>query len=399
MTNPADLPKDVLNDGGEAKFVALASGLKVPNQFLNYLILKNLADAESMALLAAREEDLKVDIFDVLSAEGVPVTDIGEKMAIKKLWVACKKPMKEGGPSSSSVVAPVEPVGLDPVIEGDVKKIWFSTHGFVLPDAWLLQPEAQKQLWKDVQLEYPRVQVILLARLRLASSTSTARGTTVAFAPGQLPQATSDIADMVHGGVEVFTRIRAFLYTLSYVSIRKPGFLPLQAAIFGSEKIFALCLGNSGRPPPVSFLCEAWASTILSWSEHVRVTGEPLKNCIMSTGAWEHKWKFQAAAGSAAPDTDLPPELLGEVKRLRLECSHQQSQNDQLRRQLRNAGNGGNDNRDRGVKNGGNDNRDRGKRMERGAKDQGGKGGKPDKNRHQQQRGGGLDRDRSPRKR
>ena len=96
---------------------------------------------------------------------------------------------------------------------------------------------------------------------------------------------------MVHGQVEVFTRARAWFMTIAYVSIRRTGFLSLQAAIFASEKIMSLCLRTTdGVAPPIHFLVTAWAATISFFSEQVRVQNVTLESLVRSTGAWEHFW-------------------------------------------------------------------------------------------------------------
>ena len=65
--------------------MAVAAAAKVAILFLNYVIAKSFADAESIALLAARKEDLKADLFDLLATESIPFADVRQEVAIKKL--------------------------------------------------------------------------------------------------------------------------------------------------------------------------------------------------------------------------------------------------------------------------------------------------------------------------
>ena len=122
-----------------------------------------------------------------------------------------------GGPATQSGAVSsftTEPDRLEPGVEAAIAKLWLSAHGFITPDAWLLQPETQKQIWKDVHNSNgSRLPVILIERLRLASSFSpSSSGTTCSFKPGDVVRATTTIADSVFGAVEVFTRMRAFLF-------------------------------------------------------------------------------------------------------------------------------------------------------------------------------------------
>ena len=256
--------------------------------------------------------------------------------------------------------------GLPHEVELDIKRLWSETHGFVLPDAWLLQTTSQKSLWKEVNNSPPKVEVMLMEQLRLASSTIRNPGA---------------MLDTIHGPTEVFMRARAWFFTISYVSIRRKSFLPLQAAIFGSEKIMALCL-KSNNQPPTSHLAEAWAATVSYFGEQVRVSGKDLEQYVMNTGAWEHKRSSSGNAngGSRGGTVDLPSDLQDELRRVRAEARATQAANDRLRLELRNANNGGGNNYAK------ND-------WHKGGKSKGGKGhgkskGKKDHN----------DRERSPRR-
>ena len=53
--------------------------MKVPAVFLNFLKQKNIADADSVGLLAAKEELLEEHVIKMLAAADVKITDITEK--------------------------------------------------------------------------------------------------------------------------------------------------------------------------------------------------------------------------------------------------------------------------------------------------------------------------------
>lgn len=301
----------------DSQFMSMAEGLNVPKVFIDFLKSERFADRESMSFLAPSEESINAEIFEVLKADGKEITELTDRIAIKKLWKACRVQSNRSG--SAAVDAKQEPEGLPHEVELDIKRLWSESHGFVLQDAWLLQTFSQKSLWKEVNNSAPKVEIMLMEQLRLASSIIRNPGT---------------MLDTIHGSIEVFTRARAW-------------FLPLQAAIFGSEKIMARCLkSNNGQQPPTSHLAEAWAATVGYFGEQVRVSGKDLEQFVMNTGAWEHKWSFSVngSGGSRVNTVGLPPDLQDELRRVRAEARATQAANDRLRLELRNATNGGGNN-------------------------------------------------------
>ena len=150
-THPPPAPGNFLcpsiqSDFMAAQFISMAEGMKVPKIFLEFLHTKGLDDCESMAVLAADEQSIPRDIFEMLKAEGKEIMDLADRIAIKKLWVACKASGKFG--TGSSADARAENEGIPREVEIHIKSQWSNAHGFVLPDAWLLNAVLQKALWK-----------------------------------------------------------------------------------------------------------------------------------------------------------------------------------------------------------------------------------------------------------
>ena len=132
--------------------------------------------------------------------------------------------------------------------------------------------------------------------------------------------------------------------TTSFCSISTPDFLDLQVAIFGSDTILALALKtDGGQHPPTHHLAAAWAHTIQYFSEQVRITGKPLSSFVQNTGAWEHRWTWSRPGNNNGEaggnrETDLPREIVSEMRRLREEARLNQAANDRLKAELRSYG-------------------------------------------------------------
>ena len=99
-------------------------------------------------------------------------------------------------------------------------------------------------------------------------------------------------ADPVNRPFEFWARCNAWFITMSYCSIRRPEFMDYQTAIFGAQKIYGfLQMSYHNQHPPLSFFLAAWAATLHTWGEQVRISeGSTLKSLIINTGIWEHRW-------------------------------------------------------------------------------------------------------------
>ena len=326
---------------GIAKLKSVAVGLEIPEEFFAFLTKSGVGDCESLALMAANELGVRTDIIEVAKAGSVKL-ELKGVVGVTKLWLACRKIMDSPALLRQVQEDPKPSVGLPVEVETDLKKKWVKKHGFTIPDAWLVNEEMQKNIWKDVMAEPPKVDILLLEQLRLATSLTRSSCTLLKATPGMQVEATSSNAEMIGGPMEVFMRARAWFITTSFCSSGDPDFLSLKVAIFGSDKIMNLALQtDKGQHPPTNFLAAAWAQTIQYFGEQVRISGKPLADFVQNTGAWEHKWTWKSnyeSRGSNNRESDVSNELAAEMKRLRVEAKANQAANDRLREDLRSAG-------------------------------------------------------------
>jgi hypothetical protein len=325
------------------KMEQMIKDLDLPKELLLWLTKAGVADPESFALMAAKEDDVNVEIVAVAKAAKVEL-DLKGVISVKKLWRLCRRILDTPQLSTQLAVQPKETDGLPEDVELELKEKWRKRYAFLLPDSWLVNEQMQKKMWRDVICTPPKVDIILLEQLKLATSLTRSSCTMLAVFPGRHTEAASSNADMVSGPMEVFMRARAWFMTMSFCSVGTPDFLDLQVAIFGSDKILSLALKtDGGQQPPVHFLASAWAQTIQYFAEQVRLTHKPLAEFVQNTGSWEHRWtwsrpKNNVGSGNSHRDTDLPAEIVAEMKRLREESRINQSLNDRLRTELSSFG-------------------------------------------------------------
>ena len=149
------------------QFSDLAKSCKVPDGFMNIMGASGIEDAEAFALLACDEKEVKTDIFPIAAAQDTEVLKaIVDQVAVKKLWLACRKAGAIG--TSASTQQSVE-VGIPDETDSDIKERWRAVHGFTLPDSWLLSKPLQKKLWLAINASPVAVEQILMENLRLLS--------------------------------------------------------------------------------------------------------------------------------------------------------------------------------------------------------------------------------------
>jgi hypothetical protein len=133
------------------------------------------------------------------------------------------------------------------------------------------------------------------------------RGNLVGINPGGLLERVEIIADSIERAFELWIRIRAYLYTLSMVSILTPDWFPFQAAQTVSEQLLVFMTDTyKGHSPDMDFLIGAWGATSLYFSETTRVQKLTPKVVFTDIGKWQHKWSWIPSPVITAEIGDLP---------------------------------------------------------------------------------------------
>lgn len=110
-------------------------------------------------------------------------------------------------------------------------------------------------MWRDANSIPPQVSVWLAETLRRMSCIDKSVGRQLSIVPGKAAEALEGIADGVARPFELYIRICAFFVTLSYVSVTRPSWSPLQMAVQASEQILGhIMCTYEGKSPPTSFL-------------------------------------------------------------------------------------------------------------------------------------------------
>ena len=112
-----------------------------------------------------------------------------------------------------------------------VLKAWRDKHGFILPDSQLLIPNQQWKLWREFNSSPKALSYWDARNLQPRSMVNAPTGTMMTIIPGEPVESTQVIADGIDRTFELWSRCRAYLMTLSYVSITEPTYFRYQQAI------------------------------------------------------------------------------------------------------------------------------------------------------------------------
>lgn len=302
------------------EFAELAKTAAVPDHILKFLKGQGIDSIEDMSLAASSEVDVDTTIIATAKAASVKFDKLSDSISTKKLWMACRKKMETKKPAASSGDTSGDQAMPDDSAD-DVSATWLKIHGIVLPDDWMLTAILTGKLWRGAIQDVPRVDVVLAENLRRMSSTDkSAFGTVMSAVPGKAVEAQVVYADSVTKPIELYLRCRAWFVTMAYVSIKNQAFMDFQTALFASDKVLAFVTQSfKGHYAPMTFYVAAWAATLHHFSEVVRIQHKPLKEIIMNTGTWEHKWTNWSppADGQQNFGSDLPKSIQEEMGHLK----------------------------------------------------------------------------------
>ena len=280
-------------------FMNMGSEYNVPENFMAFMVTQGIADPESFALLASEEKEVKTDIFPIAESGNAKLTEVKDQVAVRKLWIACRKCMNK---APSGIAEPADD-GIPKESDTDILTQWKKSHGFVLPETWMLTRTLQKRMWAAYNSVPLTLENILMESLRLLSQPNKPTGTMLNTVPGQAVTASPVVVDVVVLPIDVFSRARAWFMTMAYIAIRNPSFFDLQTAIFAADKILeAVQQTVGGQPPPVSHFVNAWAATMHFFCEQVRVSGAGLKTLVLNTSGWESRWCWSGPSGGSSVD-------------------------------------------------------------------------------------------------
>ena len=204
---------------------------------------------------------------------------------------------------------------------------------------------------------------MLPEKLLLHNAIGTTVGTTFTFVDGQQPSSTDIVVDGIGDTIDLWTRLRALLNTLAYISIQKPSWFSYGDAEELSDQFLVwMNVKYDKRRLPLQFFCDAYVATFQMFFEEIRLRGSTLSFLAKQQANFRSFWTQTSAgalavvknppvmsppvsappSGSSSPHPDATAEIFNEMKKLR-------SMNDKLHAKIdqqrsSSSGGGGNHN-------------------------------------------------------
>ena len=299
--------------------VDLAKECEVPDVVFKWLLTqvggsKQYLTAEDIATIASTEALVDTNIIEEAKADGLldALKPMGARAGIRKFWSRCSGMWNEekaakaalSSAAASAIAIAATPVPEPPQVEEGIPtkdfelivKAWWDHHHFVLPDAQLLIPAQQKQMWKEWGMKPPQVSDWDARNLRQKSNSGRPKLPMIPLATGRPLEAEQHIVDAIDRSFELWVRCRAYLMTLSYVSILTPDWFPYQSAVEVADYLLRLMMDlYGGRSPDIHTMVGAWAATSAYWSEMVRIQKRSPAEVFTNMGMWSHKWSWNQA--------------------------------------------------------------------------------------------------------
>ena len=280
-----------------------------------FFLKEGILDTEAVALLAGSEDKLEEKIFPMLKAGGVPVDQLKEQVAIKKLWCACRsrinEPQKTGGDSGSR-----SEEGLAHATKANLVTSWKSKHAFAMSGERLLSEQLIKKLHDGIYGDPCRLDIHLMESLRLQSALGSSPKLMIPceIRPGVpiVPEVIT--AEAVQSVMQAYERTRAFFGTLAWVAVNKGDWFTYQDFHFIDDRMLEMLqFTKDGRHPPLNHFIVAWAQMQRFFSDSIRTGDQPLGRLVRETASWSHFWTswtpapngYQAPAAGSNREAEL----------------------------------------------------------------------------------------------
>ena len=166
------------------------------------------------------------------------------------------------------------------------------------------------------------------------------------FRAGQAPTKTIDINDEITDKYCLWMRIRAWFFSISWLTVTEKTFLsPAKAEAYSETLLELLHQRFDGTPAPLSHYITAYLQSARIWVEAVR-DGKSLENALSEEATWRHLWSTYARTTPSTPEktprssagnsgADIPESVTKEMSILRQQNKQFQSERDLANNKLR----------------------------------------------------------------
>ena len=258
------------------------------------------------AVIVTEEKEL---VKDLLEEAGLDKIKIGDKIAVRGAWSACRATLSGSAEKTASSSAAVSkmPDGA----EARLRDAWKDLHRFNLSGAWLTSEEVMTKLYKGLMATPKHLYVPDVASIgrRCALSQKPMRGTL--FTDYGIENMDFTLNPCTTHP-DIFLRIRAYVMTISWISVITLDFLPYETAVDVVDFIFeAINMRADGKRPSLQCITQCFLSMFSEYAKCLQNEQTVLDLWLKEKSNWHHYWKESIVSFDQSPSTgDLGPQAL-----------------------------------------------------------------------------------------
>ena len=269
---------------------AIFDANNVPEAMRKFLVDNKVVTVRAFAVTAAREDLIDSDL---IAPSGVQLS-FGEKVGVKTAWIAARAHLNSSGPSASSSAGSAN----DKMPDGSelrLRTLWKEQHGIFLNGGWLVCVPVMTKLYTGLLAEHKSLYVPGIENIRrqnaLTQQPLDATVITSASTGSQVFNTTFDVS-VCTTHPEFFLRFRAYIASISLVTISTPEWFPFESMLLWADMIFDLInCRTDRRRPSLEYLCTTFMAMFGDYALQLQNHGRTLDNYFQDKAAWTHLWK------------------------------------------------------------------------------------------------------------
>ncbi len=321
-----------------------------PQALIDWFASEELGTPAAVGVICTKEDDVPTAIITNLADHGT--FRIKQRGAITRVWLLCRQDITR---DEARAAGRVNQQHADEPISSEVTDpcyaLWLKKYGVRILSAKLLVDTMLNSLNRELATRPRRLAVRLAETLRTANCISKQDSHALVIRPGQQATRSTEVNDEVTDKYNLFIRVRAWLYSIAFLTVADGTFLSAGKAEYYSELILDMMHQRfGGTPPPLSHFVTAYLQSAKVWVEAVR-DGHTLESAIMQEATWKHhRTTYNTSSSPAASPTkptssnaspDVPDQLQSELTRLKTQNRDLQSQRDRALSQANKTQKGG----------------------------------------------------------
>ena len=286
---------------------AFVEKFKIDEPVRKLLIEKEIFEPLDFSLIAENESEC-VKVLG--TALGSPLDPLTSAVRVKKLYTFCcaSKPALGDTPTTPHAKVGDDEENLPEGVPEQIERKWMDRHGFHLSGARLLAGGDYNRVYNCIVKKKPReIPKMDPEKFKLLSEgiSGESKGLLLLETGGVVARKSYYSEIIAHD--QLWWRIRAFLSTISYLTVLIEQFFPFQVCENFCDSLHDVIMAPSGGGRLPIIQCKvAWKNMISAMQIKVRQTDCNLAELADNEMFWKHHWAWHAAP--RAPPSEWAPE-------------------------------------------------------------------------------------------